>query len=95
MLPCHQVCSHQLASSNLVSCLDSTVVLIAYMVRDAYLSQDCNKANGNQDIVVRVCNDLEIFGFLTLPTLSVIDNNGGMDKNIIYAVLHESIYCQG
>jgi proline iminopeptidase len=65
------------------------------MVRDVYLSQDCNKANGNQDIVVRVCNDLEIFGFLTLPTLSVIDNNGGMDKNIIYAVLHESIYCQG
>ncbi|KAJ5991253.1 hypothetical protein N7499_011910 [Penicillium canescens] len=47
------------------------------------------------EIVVRVCNDLEIFGFLTLPTLSVIDNNGGMDKNIVYAVLHESIYCQG
>lgn len=47
------------------------------------------------DIVVRVTNDLEMFGFLTLPTLSVIDSNGGMDKNIIYAVLHESIYCQG
>ncbi|KAJ5773266.1 hypothetical protein N7457_008162 [Penicillium paradoxum] len=47
------------------------------------------------DIIVRVTNDLEMFGFLTLPTLHVIDSNGGMDKNIIYAVLHESIYCQG
>lgn len=47
------------------------------------------------DIVVRVCNDLDIFGFLTLPTLATIDGNGGMDKNIIYAILHESIYCQG
>ncbi|CAG7931435.1 unnamed protein product [Penicillium olsonii] len=47
------------------------------------------------DIVVRACNDLDIFGFLTLPTLSTIDGNGGMDKNIIYALLHESIYCQG
>lgn len=47
------------------------------------------------DIVVRVCNDLDIFDFLTLPTLSSIDGNGGMDKNVIYAILHESIYCQG
>jgi proline iminopeptidase len=52
-------------------------------------------ANPSLDIVVRVINDLEMFGFLTLPTLSVIDGNGGMDKNIIYAILHESIYCQG
>jgi hypothetical protein len=52
-------------------------------------------ANPSLDIVVRVTNDLEMFGFLTLPTLSVIDSNGGMDKNIIYAILHESIYCQG
>ncbi|KAJ5856380.1 uncharacterized protein N7529_010324 [Penicillium soppii] len=47
------------------------------------------------DIVFRVWNDLEIFGFITLPTLSAVDGDGGMDKNIIYAVLHESIYCQG
>ncbi|KAJ5081609.1 Proline iminopeptidase [Penicillium alfredii] len=46
------------------------------------------------DIVLRVWNDLEIFGSLTLPTLSVVDSNGGMDKNIIYAILHEAIYCQ-
>lgn len=47
------------------------------------------------EIVLRTWNDLEMFGSLTLPTLALIDNNGGMDKNIIYAVLHEAIYCQG
>lgn len=47
------------------------------------------------EIVLRAWNDLEMFGSLTVPTLATIDGNGGMDKNIIYAVLHESIYCQG
>ncbi|KAJ5287395.1 Proline iminopeptidase [Penicillium angulare] len=47
------------------------------------------------DIVLRAWNDLQIFGFLTVPTLATIDSNGGMDKNIIYAILHEAIYCQG
>lgn len=61
------------------------------------LSPEARSKNTNPslDIVVRVTNDLEMFGFLTLPTISVIDSNGGMDKNIIYAILHESIYCQG
>lgn len=36
-----------------------------------------------------------MFESLTVPTLAIIDGNGGMDKNIIYAVLHEAIYCQG
>jgi proline iminopeptidase len=47
------------------------------------------------EIVLRAWNDLEIFESLTVPTLALIDGNGGMDKNIIYAVLHEAIYCQG
>lgn len=47
------------------------------------------------EIVLRSWNDLEMFGFLTAPTLANIDSNGGMDKNIIYAILHEAIYCQG
>lgn len=47
------------------------------------------------DIVLRTWNDLEVFGSLTHPTLFTIDNFGGMDKNILYAVLHEAIYCQG
>ncbi|KAJ5720884.1 Proline iminopeptidase [Penicillium malachiteum] len=47
------------------------------------------------EIVLRAWNDLEVFGSLTAPTLASIDSNGGMDKNIIYAILHEAIYCQG
>lgn len=47
------------------------------------------------DIVLRAWNDLEMFGELTLPTLDLIDSNGGMHKNVIYAILHEAIYCQG
>ncbi|KAL2011996.1 hypothetical protein VTN00DRAFT_4714 [Thermoascus crustaceus] len=47
------------------------------------------------DIVLRASNDLELFGFLTHPTLSTIDSFGGMDNNVIYALLHELIYCQG
>ncbi|KAJ5093848.1 Proline iminopeptidase [Penicillium angulare] len=50
---------------------------------------------GFHDIVLRAWNDLQIFGILTVPTLATIDSNGGMDKNIIYAILHEAIYCQG
>ncbi|OJJ50164.1 hypothetical protein ASPZODRAFT_1117486 [Penicilliopsis zonata CBS 506.65] len=47
------------------------------------------------DLVLRAWNDLETFGFFTHPTLNLIDNYGGYDNNIIYAVLHEAIYCQG
>jgi hypothetical protein len=47
------------------------------------------------DIVLRSINDLDVFGFLTRPTLSIIDSYGGFDNHIIYAVLHEAIYCQG
>ncbi|KAK1143321.1 hypothetical protein N8T08_006848 [Aspergillus melleus] len=47
------------------------------------------------DLVLRAWNDLQLFGFLTVPTLNAIDSNGGFDSNIIYAILHEAIYCQG
>ncbi|KAI2998348.1 hypothetical protein CBS147346_8206 [Aspergillus niger] len=47
------------------------------------------------DLVLRAWNDLDVFGFLTHPTLTSIDSFGGMDNNIIYAILHEAIYCQG
>ncbi|KAJ5662882.1 hypothetical protein N7507_003613 [Penicillium longicatenatum] len=46
------------------------------------------------DVVLRACNDLEMFDSFTQPTLSIIDSNGGMDNNIIYAIMHEAIYCQ-
>ncbi|KAJ5927777.1 Proline iminopeptidase [Penicillium verhagenii] len=47
------------------------------------------------DIVLRTWHDLQIFDSLTQPTLAIIDGSGGMDKNVIYAILHEAIYCQG
>ncbi|KAJ5826085.1 Proline iminopeptidase [Penicillium riverlandense] len=50
---------------------------------------------GLHDIVVRATNDLEVFGALTYPTLCTIDGYGGYDKTILYAVLHEALYCQG
>jgi pimeloyl-ACP methyl ester carboxylesterase len=47
------------------------------------------------DIVLTAANDLEIFGFLTRPTLSKISSQGTFDDYPLYAVLHEPIYCQG
>jgi pimeloyl-ACP methyl ester carboxylesterase len=47
------------------------------------------------DIVLKAENDLDLFGFLTRPTLSRIEAAGSFDNHPIYAVLHEPIYCQG
>ncbi|RAL16252.1 proline iminopeptidase [Aspergillus homomorphus CBS 101889] len=47
------------------------------------------------DLVLRAWSDLDVLGFLTHPTLTSIDSHGGMDNNVIYAILHEAIYCQG
>ncbi|THC95992.1 hypothetical protein EYZ11_004539 [Aspergillus tanneri] len=47
------------------------------------------------DLILRTWNDLEIFGFLTHPTISAIESYGDFNNNVLYAVLHESIYCQG
>ncbi|KAB8070375.1 Alpha/Beta hydrolase protein [Aspergillus leporis] len=47
------------------------------------------------ELVLRSYNDLNMFGFLTHPTRTAIDSAGGFDNNIIYAILHEAIYCQG
>ena len=47
-------------------------------------------------IVTRMANDLEIFGFFTRPTLAKCEGMGGsFDNNIIYGILHEPIYAQG
>jgi hypothetical protein len=47
------------------------------------------------DLILRATSDLDFFGFLTHPTLVALDSYGGYDNNVIYAILHESIYCQG
>ncbi|PGH04654.1 hypothetical protein AJ80_08488 [Polytolypa hystricis UAMH7299] len=47
------------------------------------------------ELILRADTDLEIFGFLTTPTLARLGSATTMDNTILYAVLHESIYCQG
>lgn len=47
------------------------------------------------DIVLRASCDIEAFGHLTRGVLSAIDRAIGFDEALIYAILHEPIYCQG
>jgi len=47
------------------------------------------------DIVLKAAFDLETFGYLTRPTLSSIDNGSSFDDHLLYAILHEPIYCEG
>ncbi|KAJ6024764.1 prolyl aminopeptidase [Penicillium herquei] len=49
---------------------------------------------GLHDVVQRANNDLEMFSFLTGPTLSTIEGFG-MANNVIYSLLQEPMYCQG
>lgn len=46
-------------------------------------------------IILRACNDIELFGHLTRGTLSAIDHGTSFDDHLIYAILHEPIYCEG
>ena len=47
------------------------------------------------DIVLRASYDIESFGHLTRGSLSAIDRTMPFDDALIYAILHEPIYCQG
>nr|POF15269.1 proline iminopeptidase [Quercus suber] len=47
------------------------------------------------DIVLRASADIAAFGHLTRPTLAAIDQTAVFDENLLYAILHEPIYCQG
>jgi len=46
-------------------------------------------------LVIRMVADIDQFGFLTRGTLVNAEQHLPLDTNPIYAVLHESIYCQG
>jgi pimeloyl-ACP methyl ester carboxylesterase len=46
-------------------------------------------------LVLRMRSDLEQFSFITRATLSSLESMGGLDDNVIYAILHEAIYCEG
>lgn len=47
------------------------------------------------DVVLRASCDIENFGHLTRPTLATIDSMSSFDNHLIYAILHEPIYCSG
>ncbi|KZF24358.1 alpha/beta-hydrolase [Xylona heveae TC161] len=47
------------------------------------------------EIVLRAYYELENLGFLTVSTLTTIDGYFHFDQNVLYSILHESIYCQG
>ena len=47
------------------------------------------------DIILKAFNDLETFGHLTRPSLSQIERALPFDDAVLYAILHEPIYCEG
>ncbi|KAH8727083.1 Alpha/Beta hydrolase protein [Phaeosphaeriaceae sp. PMI808] len=47
------------------------------------------------EIVLRADTDLSQFGHLTRPTVALIETSQSWDTNVIYALLHEPLYCQG
>lgn len=56
------------------------------------------KHGGFDDVhamVLRADTDLSQFGHLTRPTVLAIEGAQSWDTNVIYALLHEPLYCQG
>ena len=47
------------------------------------------------DLVLRADTDLSQFGHLTRPTVLALEHAQSWDTNVIYALLHEPLYCQG
>jgi hypothetical protein len=47
------------------------------------------------EIVLKAQSDLMFVGHLTRPTVSRIEASLPFNDHIIYAILHEAIYCQG
>lgn len=47
------------------------------------------------ELVLRASNDLTLFGHITRPTVARITGALPFDEAVIYAVLHEPLYCQG
>lgn len=47
------------------------------------------------DLVLRMSNDKQQFSFITRPTLMALEDALTFDDVVLYAVLHEAIYCEG
>lgn len=46
------------------------------------------------DLILRTKIDLANFQFISRPTLSALERALTFDDNVIYAILHEAIYCE-
>lgn len=46
------------------------------------------------NIVLRMDSDIKQFSFITRPTLSAFESLLSLDDTVLYAVLHEAIYCE-
>lgn len=46
------------------------------------------------DLVLRMKSDLAQFKFITRPTLFALERALSFDEAVLYAVLHEAIYCE-
>jgi hypothetical protein len=47
------------------------------------------------NLILRMKTDLSQFQFITRPTLIAVENALTFDDIVLYAVLHEAIYCEG
>lgn len=47
------------------------------------------------DLVLLADTDLTQFGHLTRPTIMALEAQESFDSNVLYALLHEPIYCSG
>lgn len=47
------------------------------------------------DLVLMADTDLTQFGHITRPTIMALEAQESFDSNVIYALLHEPIYCSG
>ncbi|KAK6442893.1 hypothetical protein LTR95_000908 [Oleoguttula sp. CCFEE 5521] len=47
------------------------------------------------DIVLKCATDIDMFGHLTRNALSAVDGAVNFDDALLYAILHEPIYCSG
>ena len=45
--------------------------------------------------LLRMANDLTMFGFLTRPTIQDFDNLGPFEAHVLYALVHEPCYLSG
>jgi pimeloyl-ACP methyl ester carboxylesterase len=51
--------------------------------------------DNTHEIVLKADTDLSQFGHLTRPTVMAIEAAQSYDTNVIYALLHEPLYCEG